>query len=730
MSEKLYLNNVLIQLPDNSIKLSFQTNDLADLKDRQAHYTNNIKIPFSPTNIKTMDFLGVTGSGSETPYIYVVAKYVVDGLEIIVKGTGKLKKSSGFYSLVIYSGNNSLLDLLGETELQTLDFSSYDHNLSNTSMISSFSNTSGYIYCLGKYWEGTTAGEFATNVTTPSFYVHTLWDMIFADIGKTTSGSFLSTSEFKSRVISMSKGYDRDLNNAFTVSYTATHTPTLDNITDDTGTSASTNEYLIDTFTSTEEKPYLIIFSGSIEVIDGENVKMIIKLGGVEVDSIDLESGDIFISKHMELNNGEIVNVYIKSTSTLSTATNYFNNINPDFITQIQKSFSFVSVKIGDIIGSTSRKEFVKDIMQRFGLMFRQVGDDYEFIRIKDLLTDKTGAEDWSDKFSQVQEIDYTPKYGQINYLKYQYDDTDTSQTFADGEIILDNYNLPQSKTMLTSIYKASNLEGSTNILKHWTGEAEGVKNNDDGLRIFKLIYSTDSVKYKFNHDAISTLNYTGTHPILTFSPLYYQSEINNYYLEFQSMFNRYKSYTLMMKLSLIDVLNVDFHKLKYIKQLGQFFYLNKISNFTNKKETKVQLIQIGADVIDPVSMQATSNGSSTITATLDVLDGASMEGLSSGSSIVTGGITVVSTTAVNSFDTSKSGASSSGGTCLVINWTRYHDGAGFEPVGGDLIYDDSAGSTLFNGGSLWYGVNSANTIQINSVGLVLAVTSCTPIVT
>ena len=209
----------------------------------------------------------------------------------------------------------------------------------------------------------------------------------------------------------MSNGYSRDLNDNFTTSYTSTHTTASDGISDDTGTSSVTTQYLFDTFTATEEKPYRILFSGNIEIIDGDNVRLVIKQGGFETSSIPVENGNIFSIRNMELSVSEVVNVYLESTSTLKTATNYFNTINPDFTTQIQKSFSFVTINLDKLVGNTKRKDFIKDIMQRFGLMFREVGDNYEFIRIKDLLIDRDNAEDWSSKFSDITIYQYQKQY-------------------------------------------------------------------------------------------------------------------------------------------------------------------------------------------------------------------------------------------------------------------------------------------------------------------------------
>ena len=47
----------------------------------------------------------------------------------------------------------------------------------------------------------------------------------------------------------------------------------------------------------------------------------------------------------------------------------------------------------------------------------------------------------------------------------------------------------------------------------------------------------------------------------------------------------------MLLLITPIDIYNIDFFKLKYIEQLGQYFYLNKVVNFRDKKLTKCELI-------------------------------------------------------------------------------------------------------------------------------------------
>jgi hypothetical protein len=56
--KELYINGVLCDLneKDNPITLTYQVNDLAELKDRQAYSTNNFKLPPTQNNRRICGF--------------------------------------------------------------------------------------------------------------------------------------------------------------------------------------------------------------------------------------------------------------------------------------------------------------------------------------------------------------------------------------------------------------------------------------------------------------------------------------------------------------------------------------------------------------------------------------------------------------------------------------------------------------------------------------------------
>jgi hypothetical protein len=79
-----------------------------------------------------------------------------------------------------------------------------------------------------------------------------------------------------------------------------------------------------------------------------------------------------------------------------------------------------------------------------------------------------------------------------------------------------------------------------------------------------------------------------------------------DWYAPITSIFNKAKLIPVDLWLNAIDVANVDFSKLKYIRQLGGYFLLNKVNGFTKSKPTRVELIEVDyftpTDVANPTN--------------------------------------------------------------------------------------------------------------------------------
>lgn len=580
--EELYINGNLVYLSDRVVSRTLQVNDFREVKDRQANFSNSIKIPKTPENIKTFEYLGVVGNISTISYNNISVKYVLDGIEMVTDGKGVIKSTNEFYDFNFYDGNVSLSQLLGNQTLATLDYSAYNHNLTYANFFSSGVNTSGYIYGLN--------GGSLINIgqTSPSFYIHTLIDMMFTQKGWSVEGDIFIDPDYLSRVMTMDVGFENDYIEDKVNKYTQVNSAVRNN----TYTIPTTTAYLVDSYTTVAENVFNIAIVGDVSITFGTSVELEVRLNGIS-------QGLIYSSVTTETNNlsvyaeiGDIITVYAVAVAEQTAPSSYKITFTENFTTTVDEDNSYYVINFNDIIGTTKQIDLLKDVMQRFNLSFRKLNNEnkLEFIKSDVLLADKVNAENWSSKYSnKINEITKS-KYARQNDFKYIYDVS--GNNYADGSIDLTDVNLPETKSLVSSIFKASSKSNGVYGINLWS-ESDGVYTSEqDGSRIFKIDINNVTRSYRLSNTEGYFVK-TGNAPFLDFSGLYYQSEIDNNYTEFTSLLNTYKMVVAEFNLSIVDIYQLDFFKLKYIEQTGKFYYLNKVVNFKNNKTTKVELIEI-----------------------------------------------------------------------------------------------------------------------------------------
>ncbi|XKX06264.1 hypothetical protein R8G61_02800 [Tenacibaculum maritimum] len=269
------------------------------------------------------------------------------------------------------------------------------------------------------------------------------------------------------------------------------------------------------------------------------------------------------------------------------------------------------STNISEMLPDINQYAFIKDVMQKYGLIFRVLRNTnhYEFIKIEDLFNDRENAEDWSEKFTQKIEENYTiGNYAQQNIFKYKYSN-DLLNTH-DNQFNIDNVNLKSDRTLLTSIFQIS--EVSSIELGELIYNVSVFNDNGEPAKITPRIFTVQNKNYTIDFVEVTTNSiglpqtdvlqtHTGDIPFLTLDKLNFSYYINNYYNSLVTTINNSKKVVANFLLSVIDVYNINFFKLKYISQLGAYFYLNKIRNFKNNKVTKCEIIQVfkGAPIDD-----------------------------------------------------------------------------------------------------------------------------------
>ena len=245
--------------------------------------------------------------------------------------------------------------------------------------------------------------------------------------------------------------------------------------------------------------------------------------------------------------------------------------------------------------------EFVRDILFRYGLMFEKERgkDNLIFKQIKDVFKDRDSSIDWSEKFAGEGNVDFelSSNYGIRNYFRYT--DREGYSKNADSFFELDVETLEQQKTVATSVYTVNQAVNRFNNLVF----PIFVYDDNDDITIEEVDPSISTIvkgittSFLFNSDAGIGSSYNGDPPFLRFESLDMSSYIQDNYQELKKIANRAKVKGLRFLLDPIDIYNLDFFKLIYVRQLSSYFYINRISNYIAGRPTKCQMVRIPPNV-------------------------------------------------------------------------------------------------------------------------------------
>ncbi|MDR6944687.1 hypothetical protein [Mucilaginibacter pocheonensis] len=160
---QLYLNNQLVDLSDDSpIALTFQINNLADVKNQQGNTSNQFKLPLTQRNRQILGFPDDVAFTTSLPYDNYEARIIQDGLEIVPSAIAQLNLiEQDTASITVLSGNVDFFDSLDVNIYDMGDsntdigkkkvFEPYQHIWNVSNVAHSQINTSGYIWPVVDY---------------------------------------------------------------------------------------------------------------------------------------------------------------------------------------------------------------------------------------------------------------------------------------------------------------------------------------------------------------------------------------------------------------------------------------------------------------------------------------------------------------------------------------------------------------------------------------------------
>jgi hypothetical protein len=206
-SQYLYIGDTLCDLNDDEIiAQNKQTNDIAEMQDRQSDFTAEFKIRKTRAMRALFELSGEVGANTLFPYQKQACKFVQDGIETISVGYIVLTKTDDeYYYVTIYSGNLNFFTAIEDLKLTDLTLASCNHNWNAAVQAASNAGDLDYIYPLLEPSDdgginpltdtGSRTEQYGGWIW-PFIKLKAIWDEIFLNAGYIVQGDILTDSRF------------------------------------------------------------------------------------------------------------------------------------------------------------------------------------------------------------------------------------------------------------------------------------------------------------------------------------------------------------------------------------------------------------------------------------------------------------------------------------------------------------------------------------------------------
>ena len=635
-TERLYFNGQLVELPNGvQISTNYQIATFKNLEDFQISFTNTITIPSTEKFINILRGYGIEGAQTTAPYRINRVTYYRNGVLQFENASAIITSYDQSFKINIYFQNNALFEIIDGLKISDLQLSQFNHQL-NLSKYNELLVDGVLSYPLANYGVQEDE-EILFEYQVPAIKTSYLWNKIFADNGfsyvykgrgnRPDFNPFLS-EEWNDARLTFDQGIEPNTEEEleeidFSVSGRAQNQ--FDFVQSDIpfevffglGFDTQRNDSNIyvnglngaSVFAVNEENYYKIQLGGDVIAADIQECRLEVLKNGIfftEIATIEQGINQFSFDERLFLTDGDELLFQFRCTNQESNQT---IDLNCDINIEITVDNQFRNINLSEYFNKIGQKEFIKNLANKFGLVFRQVGTVYEFISFKELLTPFANYQsfdalkpvnfvfdDWSDKFNNLvkQETKLSKNWKKRNSLQYKY--INENDNFADSEILIDDQTLENEGKILNSLFFApinSNISLSEGRLKRiplYEVEEEGPKVSKPGA----FFITTKKVEgtFKYKQVGANPRTYNGQFQIANFKGLSFV-ELKNKWIQLQSILTRTEKIEAELKLNELDIQSLNWFKLKYIKQLGGLYYLNKINNFTNNETTVCELTKV-----------------------------------------------------------------------------------------------------------------------------------------
>lgn len=617
-NRQLYINGQEVYLDsDEIIPITKQVNNIAELKDRQADFTTDFKIPATRKNRLILESANLLSSNTFVPYVKNSCTYVEDGIELISDGyIVILSHEKGYFNAAAYSGNADFFKLIDKLKINNLDLSDLNHvwTLDPDLFI-------GNAYPDLKYliFEPSSTGDLLSSTSVefdylrPFVSVKRLFKQIIEAQEWTLTGDYDVIDEWM-LCPSLKADFSKYNSNAKLIKPFTGYTGFTLFPAWSTEVNDQMNQIIIKSdgckVKFIRKGKYRIRYTGSFIFSGAERFEF--KFG--KFDNVVSANSNQNIKQNFDIvYEYEVADDNIKTEKWVradlanitadAIFTMYEFNVSVDLI-ESELTYSD-TVQVSSILPDIEQAKFLKTVANQYGLVFETDGQRREVNvwQFNRLIDNIPIADNWSKYVSEdSQVLSYRiGDYAQSNLMKYK-EAEGTPVGYGDGALIINNQTLETSKELFTLDFSASN-----DILKNGnicaliplyersdTGEYSCKDNKDARVVNYKfinspLIVSRENINLNLPNYNLAYFINTVENKGLGFN--YRLIEQN--YGALANMLTQSKKLEIKMKISTIKIQGLKHYIPIYLEQFASYFYINKINQWQKDKLCTVELIKI-----------------------------------------------------------------------------------------------------------------------------------------
>ncbi|WP_462266083.1 hypothetical protein [Mucilaginibacter sp.] len=517
---QLYINDQLADLSDDSpVALTFQINNLAEVKNQQGNTSNQFKLPLTQHNRALLGFPDDIAVTSDLPYTQYPVKVVQDGLEIIPYGTGELSSiEQDVANFTILSGNVDFFDNIDGKLYEMGDqltqwgkaqpWLPYQHQWTLQNVVASQTYTDGWIWPIVDYGkippDDTGTPEIDVRYLRPGFFLHTAIDLLVQSAGYRAKGSLLNDPLYKKLIVqfandSFTHGTDYQ-NGSDNLSVVVSQSQNQQ-LNDRTIKVFPTNRILFTTeetgiglfnlgtrsYTAPENMKATITFAYNVAVRSnhknkGATIRFFIRANSPDNQVTDYSVSEeygatgewgtystyadkkISVEVDMPKNTQVLVTYALLNTYTEATLSKATLSI----INRKEEVLYSQMVQCERIFPDISQKDLLKDTLQHFGIICQtdNTARTVTFASFRDIVNNIPVAKNWTEKcLNQGKAISFQlGGYAQINVMKYKEDEHVLPAGFANAQITVKDATLAATADLFESQFAPS-------LNRRWIGD-------------------------------------------------------------------------------------------------------------------------------------------------------------------------------------------------------------------------------------------------------------------